>query len=222
MSGEPASHWEELLDLALQIIMRANSGGPVIENWTLGGGTALMLQLDHRESFDIDIFLDDPQALAFLDPGRRDFALSTPFDGHDGDGARFAKFAFNGLGEIDFICAASLTDVPARPFAIGKRKILLETPEEIAAKKIVYRGAALQPRDMFDIAAILQAHGPARLAAALAPYETACETALKTARGMSGQFAETIMKALMIRPGGKHLAETARAAVIGFLAQTLE
>ena len=51
MSGEPASHWEELLDLALQIIMRANSDGPAIENWTLGGGTALMLQLDHRESF---------------------------------------------------------------------------------------------------------------------------------------------------------------------------
>lgn len=27
-----------------------------------------MLQIDHRESDDIDIFLDDPQVLPFLNP----------------------------------------------------------------------------------------------------------------------------------------------------------
>jgi hypothetical protein len=33
-----------------------------------GGGTAMMLQIDHRESHDVDIFLTDPQLLASLDP----------------------------------------------------------------------------------------------------------------------------------------------------------
>jgi len=35
----------------------------MIDSWTFGGGTALMLQIDHRESFDVDIFLDDPLSL---------------------------------------------------------------------------------------------------------------------------------------------------------------
>jgi hypothetical protein len=30
----------------------------------LGGGTAMMMQIDHRSSRDIDIFVSDPQLLA--------------------------------------------------------------------------------------------------------------------------------------------------------------
>ena len=37
----------------------------IIDHWTLGGGTAMMLQIDHRESHDIDIFFPDPQLLPF-------------------------------------------------------------------------------------------------------------------------------------------------------------
>lgn len=33
----------------------------------------MMLQIDHRISHDVDIFLPDPQALAFLDPQTHDF-----------------------------------------------------------------------------------------------------------------------------------------------------
>lgn len=33
-----------------------------------GGGTAMTIQIGHRESHDIDIFLDDPQLLGFIDP----------------------------------------------------------------------------------------------------------------------------------------------------------
>lgn len=32
-----------------------------------------MLQIDHRESRDVDLFLQDPQLLAFLDPQKHDF-----------------------------------------------------------------------------------------------------------------------------------------------------
>ncbi|WP_457663786.1 hypothetical protein [Sinorhizobium medicae] len=30
-----------------------------------------MLQIDHRESFDVDIFLDDPQLLPYLNPKKQ-------------------------------------------------------------------------------------------------------------------------------------------------------
>ncbi|RUW44700.1 hypothetical protein EOA32_36030, partial [Mesorhizobium sp. M1A.F.Ca.ET.072.01.1.1] len=36
--------------------------------WSFGGGTAMMIQIGHRESHDIDVFLDDPQLLGFMDP----------------------------------------------------------------------------------------------------------------------------------------------------------
>src|SRR5262249_800083 len=49
-------------------IRQANSQELVIDEWTFGGGTAMMPQINHRESRDIDIFLPDPQLLPFLDP----------------------------------------------------------------------------------------------------------------------------------------------------------
>lgn len=54
------SHWESLFDEAVSIIAQANTPFTVVDSWTFGGGTALMLQINHRESFDIDIFIDDP------------------------------------------------------------------------------------------------------------------------------------------------------------------
>ncbi|CCV09576.1 hypothetical protein MESS2_p70010 [Mesorhizobium metallidurans STM 2683] len=39
-------------------------GGDDFE-WSFGGGTAMMIQIGHRKSRDIDIFLDDPQLLEF-------------------------------------------------------------------------------------------------------------------------------------------------------------
>jgi hypothetical protein len=33
----------------------------------------MMLQIDHRESHDVDIFLPDPQFLSYLDPKLHDF-----------------------------------------------------------------------------------------------------------------------------------------------------
>jgi Nucleotidyl transferase AbiEii toxin, Type IV TA system len=63
-----ASNWQVLLGIARALIDQVNLHTTVIDRWTLGGGTALMLQIGHRESCDIDIFLDDPQLLGFLDP----------------------------------------------------------------------------------------------------------------------------------------------------------
>jgi hypothetical protein len=64
----PVSRWSDLFEQACRIIDQANSELTRIDSWTFGGGTALMLQIDHRESFDVDIFLDDPQLLPYLNP----------------------------------------------------------------------------------------------------------------------------------------------------------
>jgi Nucleotidyl transferase AbiEii toxin, Type IV TA system len=59
---------------------------PIIDGWTFGGGTAMMLQIDHRESRDVDIFLHDAQQLPFLDPQKRDFEFEIQPAVCEGDG----------------------------------------------------------------------------------------------------------------------------------------
>ncbi len=73
----------------------------MIDSWTFGGGTALMLQIDHRESFDVDIFLDDPQLLPYLNPKTQGYALDINPDGYESDGSRTLKIVFENVGEID-------------------------------------------------------------------------------------------------------------------------
>jgi hypothetical protein len=68
------------------MIGQVNSERCIIDHWAIGGGTAMMLQIDHRESHDIDIFLRDAQLLPFLDPQRRDFAFEILPKDYTGDG----------------------------------------------------------------------------------------------------------------------------------------
>ena len=89
-----------------------NSKQLIIDRWTFGGGTAMMLQIDHRESHDVDIFLPDPLFLPYLDPKTHDFVFEIQPTDYIGDGARSLKFVFQDIGEIDFIVASSLTSTP--------------------------------------------------------------------------------------------------------------
>lgn len=54
------SRWEDLLKEAFNIIDAANRDGDILAGRTFGGGTAMMLQIDHGESHDVDLFLYDP------------------------------------------------------------------------------------------------------------------------------------------------------------------
>ncbi|MEY9101504.1 hypothetical protein ABIA24_004477 [Sinorhizobium fredii] len=84
MIEQLASRWGDLFDQAGRIIDQANSELTLIDNWTFGGGTALMLQIDHRESFDVDIFLDDPQVLPYLNPKTQGYTLDISSVGYEG------------------------------------------------------------------------------------------------------------------------------------------
>lgn len=85
------SHWESLFDEAVSIIAQANTPFTVADSWTFGGGTALMLQINHRESFDIDIFIDDPQVLPYLNPTTQGYTLKMNPDDYESDGTHALK-----------------------------------------------------------------------------------------------------------------------------------
>lgn len=130
------SDWARLFKIACDLIRQVNADAPIIDHWTFGGGTAMMLQIDHRESHDVDLFLNDAQLLPFLNPETHDFTFEvTPTD-HYGDGTSFLKFAFDGIGEIDFIVRQALTNSPAIEREVEGEKILLETVPEIITKKV--------------------------------------------------------------------------------------
>jgi hypothetical protein len=102
---------------------------------SFGGGTAMMLQIDHRESRDVDIFLRDPQLHSYLDPKLHDFKFEIFPADYDGDGSGFLKIAFKDIGEIDFIVGHSLTLSPTIQTTVENEIVQLETIPEIITKK---------------------------------------------------------------------------------------
>jgi hypothetical protein len=204
----PPSDWRRLFRMACSLIDQVNTGQRVIESWTFGGGTAMMIQIGHRESHDVDIFLDDPQSLAFLNPERSDLAFEVLPAAYHGDGSTFQKFAFPGIGEIDFIVGRAMTPCPTITHNIDGRTVLLDSIAEIIAKKVHYRGASITPRDIFDIAAGAERH-EREIVAALKTYQAEARTALAAVEKLSPAYVTGAIAALMIKDDFRPLAETA-------------
>lgn len=221
MNTPSPSRWSDLFDIAVAIIDQANKDTSVIDRWALGGGTALMLQIDHRESHDIDIFVDDPQLLPFLNPETQDFSLSLQPSSYVSDGTQSLKVVFDNVGEIDVICCGWLTDDFASSKEVNGRQVLLEMPGEIIAKKIFHRGWNLQPRDMFDIAAVRQSHGDPYLIEALSEFQKEATLALDVAKGFNSELAQAVLSSLTVREGFTGLVGTAQASTIELLSKVL-
>jgi hypothetical protein len=119
--------------------------------WTFGGGTVLMLRLDHRHSRDIDLFVPDPQYLGHVTPRLCDVAqrLTTEYV----ETAGYVKLLLPS-GEIDIVVGAPLTQQPWEVVTHGRRQILVETNAEIIAKKMYCRGDQAKARDLFDLCAV--------------------------------------------------------------------
>ena len=207
------SRWEDLLQAAFDLIDRTNREHTIIDGWTLGGGTALMLRIDHRESYDIDLFVDDPQVLPYLRAAasEAEFAISEPAYG--GDGASHLKLAFEGMGEIDVIVAAPQTDRPSELVELLGRTVELETVAEVIAKKVRYRGSSLQPRDVFDIAAALQTKHAQSVKDALADMSERTEAAWAAANRLNEDATQTLIAQLQIRQRLEYLAGDALEVV---------
>lgn len=121
-------------------------------SWTFGGGTALAQTLDHRISYDVDIFLDSSAALKNLAPNVNPVTKSL-CDSWQWPG-KYLKLTLRDVGEIDFLNAPSYTANPTYELRFGERIIAAERPAEIATKKLVYRASTFTARDAFDLAAI--------------------------------------------------------------------
>jgi Nucleotidyl transferase AbiEii toxin, Type IV TA system len=113
-----------------------------------------MIHREHRLSKDIDIFIDDPQYLGLLTP--RFQAWFGIEEGSYDEAAHYIKLRYP-EGEIDFIVSNALSDVPRTTFDFRGRVLPIETPAEIALKKLFHRAEGLKPRDIFDIAVVLSA-----------------------------------------------------------------
>jgi hypothetical protein len=201
-------NWAQLFRIACAIIRQVNSGQSIIDRWTLGGGTAMMLQIDHRESHDVDIFLSDPQWLPFLDPQKHDFRFDVWPTDYESDGSSFQKFAFKDIGEIDFIVGHAMTSSPTIQANIESETILLETIPEIIAKKIYHRGPSIKPRDIFDIAAAGEQHADSVIDA-LQRYRGEVRMTLKTLNKLNPDFVNAAIAQLSIRDKYQSVAKTA-------------
>jgi len=119
--------------------------------WTFGGGTVLMLRLNHRHSRDIDLFVPDPQYLGYVTPRLCQSAedLTTDYV----EAAGFVKLLLP-TGEIDIVVGEPLTDEPWEVVQHQGRAIRVETNAEIIAKKMHHRGDQAKARDLFDLCTV--------------------------------------------------------------------
>jgi hypothetical protein len=118
-----------------------------------------MIHTGHRVSKDIDAFIQDPQFLSHLSPrlAGEDVWSCETYE----ESANHLRLIFP-EGEIDFIVAASITNLASEPKSIdlnevginASYRIDVEHPVETAIKKLVYRGSMLKVRDIFDIAVV--------------------------------------------------------------------
>ncbi|MEL7282766.1 MAG: nucleotidyl transferase AbiEii/AbiGii toxin family protein [Pseudomonadota bacterium] len=191
----------------------------IIESWSFGGGTAMMIQIDHRESHDIDLFLDDPQFLPYVEAtvSERQFALGEAT--YNGDGTGHLKIAFEGIGEIDFIVTGHVTEAPTSIRTIEGRAVALETVPEIIAKKVRYRGSRIQPRDIFDIAAAAATNDTADVIAALALIPDYVHETISRIDVLSRDYVSSSIAQLALRAQNQHLVESAYNDALGLLRQ---
>ena len=166
-----------------------------------------MIQIDHRESADVDIFLSDAQWLAFLDPQKHDFQFEISPSDYRGDGSRFQKLAFQDIGEIDFIVADTLTTAPAKHYIVEGEAVLLDTVPEIITKKIHYRGASVKPRDIFDVAAAGEQHA-ASIIAELKAYRDDVAQTITTINKLKPDFVNGAIAQLLIKDRYAAVAKT--------------
>ncbi len=220
VQGRP-SQWPALFDAACKILRHFEAQNGFMPAWSFGGGTALMIQIDHRESHDVDLFLDDPQLLPFLNPQTQGMKLERRPDSYSNT-ANILKLAYRDLGEIDLICCASITDAPSSVRDVEGHETALETPGEIIAKKVFYRGWNFQPRDMFDLAAVAEHSGADYLINALQQCGSdKCETAMRIVDKATPAFVESINKQLIVRDTNRHLIEEAQSISRTILERTL-
>lgn len=120
--------------------------------YAFGGGTALSLcYFHHRLSFDIDIFIYDSQLMDYINPKIYFEDIEDFIDDYINISHQINMITRDGI-YINILSVENLNHNKNNFLKLNKNFILLETPEEIIAKKIIYRKNDNKIRDLFDIA----------------------------------------------------------------------
>jgi predicted nucleotidyltransferase component of viral defense system len=160
--------WKAILASAVTIFADLEDKGFGSPDVVMGGGTVLMFRFEHRLSKDIDFFMHDVQWLSLLTPRLNDSTAAMTTDYVEQPNSIKLVLPH---GDIDFVVAQPVTEAKAiAAVEFMGRTFLLEPTEEILAKKLFYRAARFQPRDVFDLvaAADLDGQAAARAVAAAA------------------------------------------------------
>jgi Nucleotidyl transferase AbiEii toxin, Type IV TA system len=180
----PVTAWRRLLELALGVL----DGAGVPIQWTFGGGTALALKVGHRVSYDVDLFLEDASALRLLSPNRN--AAARSITDRWQEPGNYIKLELE-EGSVDFILAGRQTALMPWLYPFMDRKVHVEQPAEIIAKKLKYRGSRLLSRDLFDLLAVHR-WDPIQLSAAVRAVPEAARRAADRIKRFAPRYRDTI------------------------------
>ena len=198
--ARPEPRWRALLDLALGAIDSLNGR----YRWSWGGGTALAVHLGHRDSFDIDIFFTDSQALRELSPQRN--AAVRAITGKWQEPGHYIKLE-RPEGAINFIASPLFSNPGTQPWLHDGRDLPLETVTEILAKKLHWRGSTALARDIFDLAAARR-FAPDAFAAAAALEADGAARAADRIRRQIARLKRELPDAVRPTAAGAQVLET--------------
>ncbi len=126
---------------------------------TLGGGTALASYYwNHRYSTDIDIFIYDKVDKKHLlkestwSEKVKTEMKSIGYDGNFRNHPIYSEIVIDENCKIQFFDVVKKSYIPYVKVSLWGHELLIDTVEEIIAKKIYYRADKGNSRDLFDIA----------------------------------------------------------------------
>jgi len=141
-----------LLDLILPALdhvfpPRGRAGTP---DWTLGGGLALALQLEHRISRDVVVSIHGARLKALtpaLNPAVARLSSYIEWTGHH---LRYEQQA----GTVTFVSAPLQIEPGYEWHTVQGRVMAAQTPVEVVVNAIRYRSERFTAQDAFDLAAV--------------------------------------------------------------------
>ena len=153
---------EKMLLIAIKMIEKSNVKSPC----TFGGGTALSAYYwQHRFSTDIDMFIHtqgNEKPLDLIRPLLRDSEIKKQLKaiGYDDSlkesgisfPGHYLEISINAHEKIQFFESRGYTSNPYSLSTVLGQRVLIESVDEIIAKKIFYRADKANARDIFDIA----------------------------------------------------------------------
>ena len=145
-----------MLDISLALLKERG----IKADCALGGGTALSAYYwQHRFSTDIDIFIysDTLDVLNEINPRKTSPEIKARlskinYKGNLKKHPIYTEMAIDDDNKMQFFTVKAFTSTPFSQVLLWEKNILIESIEEIIAKKVYYRCNDANSRDIFDIA----------------------------------------------------------------------